>query len=77
MKLSSIDIMSMVNYEYLKQIKQMANIAIIDFLSNFIHATYFRFKNGDVRSTERSEYCCQKSIIRLNRLSKQLFSCYE
>ena len=63
------------NYVYLKKIKANGNlpVAIIDFLST--RATYFRFKNGDIR--EGQNICCQKSIFRLNRLFKQLFSCFE
>ena len=67
----------MVNYEYLKKNKTNGNlpVAIIDFLSNLTDGTYFLFKNGDVR--EGQNICCQKSIFRLNWLSKQLFSCFE
>ena len=44
----------MVNYAYLKK-KHNGNlpVAIIDFLSNFVEATYFRLKNGDIRRYER------------------------
>ena len=65
----------MVNYDYFKKIKTNSNlpVAIIDFLSN-IDATYFRFKNGDIRG---DRIFAVKSIFRLNRLSKQLFSCFE
>ena len=40
----------MVNYDYFKKIKTNGNlpVAIIDFLSN-IDATYFQFKNDDIR----------------------------
>ena len=44
----------MVNYAYLKKIKTNGNLPVaiihfINFVSNFIDATYFRFKNGDIR----------------------------
>ena len=69
----------MVNYAYSKKLKQNVNlpVAIIDFLSNFVEATYFRLKNGDIRVTQIREgqnICCQKSIFQLNWLSIQLFS---
>ena len=46
----------MVNYAYLKN--GNLPVAIIDFLSNFIDATYFWFKNGDIR--EGQNIWCQK-----------------
>ena len=53
----------MVNYAYLKKLKQNGNlpIAIIDFLSNFVEATYFRLKNGDIRRYERDRIFAVKS----------------
>ena len=59
----------MVYYEYLNKNKTNGHlpVAIIDFLSNFIDATYFRFKNGDVHDVrEGQNICCQKSIFQLN-----------
>ena len=60
-----------------KKIKTNGNlpVAIIDFLSNFVEATYFWLKNGDIR--EGQNICCQKSIFLLNWLSIQLFSCFQ
>ena len=53
----------MVNYAYLKKIKQNGNlpVAIIDFLSNYVEATYFRLKNGDIRRYERDRIFAVKS----------------
>ena len=56
----------MVNYAYLKKLKQNGNlpVAIIDFLSNFVEATYFRLKNGDIlrhhADTRGTEYLLSK-----------------
>ena len=53
----------MVNYAYLKKIKQNGNlpVAIIDFLSNFVEANYFRLKNGDIRRYKRDRIFAVKS----------------
>ena len=53
----------MVNYAYLKKIKQNGNlpVVIIDFLSNFVEANYFLLKNGDIRRYKRDRIFAVKS----------------
>ena len=43
----------MVNYAYLKKLKQNGNLPV--------EATYFRFKNGDIRRYERDRIFAVKS----------------